>query len=283
MKSRLKNIVILLFAAFTCLPLLLAVIYAALNATGLAGIDAHGFTLNTFITVLSSSNFYTSFGFSIYITLIVIIIAVALALWGTLTLKKDVLHGRISYLLYVPLAVPVIVAAFISFQSLGQSGLISRILYAFNLISDPSQFAGFVNDPLSIGIIFTQIIIASAFFVILFSTIYENENVDRLHSVSSSLGSNHKTTLIKVIIPVLIKKAIPSIILYAIFVFGSYEIPLLLGRQDPQMISVAIARKFQLYNLHDVPVAYAMALLYTIFVITCLIILFRKKKLIHDV
>jgi putative spermidine/putrescine transport system permease protein len=58
---------------------------------------------------------------------------------------------------------------------------------------------------------------------------------------------------------------------------------MLLGQQEPQMISVSIAQKFTRYNLADVPVAYALASMYTIVVVAVLFILYKKGKLIHEV
>ena len=67
--------------------------------------------------------------------------------------------------------------------------------------------------------------------------------------------------------------------MYFIFLLGSYEIPLLLGVQAPQMLSVLTVRKLRDFDLHTQPEAYALAVLYSGFVLTWLYLLFRKHPL----
>ena len=51
-----------------------------------------------------------------------------------------------------------------------------------------------------------------------------------------------------------------------VFLFGAYEVPLLLGMQSPRMISVLIAHKFRKFDLADIPQAYVLTVLYALVV-----------------
>jgi putative spermidine/putrescine transport system permease protein len=75
----------------------------------------------------------------------------------------------------------------------------------------------------------------------------------------------------------LLQRALPNILLYFIFIFGAFEVPLLLGRSDPETVSVLAVRKLQRFNLLDLPQGYAIAVLYTLFVFTLLVLLFKAK------
>lgn len=78
--------------------------------------------------------------------------------------------------------------------------------------------------------------------------------------------------------PVLLRQSFPTLVLYFIFVMGSYEIPLLLGSQSPQMMSVLTIRKLQRFDLTDMPQAYVVGVLYTVFVVGVVVFLLRKKS-----
>ena len=59
----------------------------------------------------------------------------------------------------------------------------------------------------------------------------------------------------------------PSLALLFAVVLGSYEIPLLIGSQSPQMISVLVLRRYALYDITQKPEAFIIALLYTLLVL----------------
>lgn len=264
------------------MPLLAGLGYALLNSFGVAGILSGGFTLMYWREVFTTGEFLNAFFFSLYITLAVIVLSLIFAMLLRNLLQNNLFSGFTSYVFYIPLAIPFIVAAFLSYQLLGQAGLFSRIVYALHITTSTDQFPDLVNDVAGIGIICTHVIITTVFLTILFATIFRQEKVTELMQAASTLGADKKHISRRIVIPLLLRRARPSIILYTVFIFGSYEIPLLLGRQDPQMVSVAIARKFQRYNLQDVPVAYAMAAFYTLLIILILFLLYRNKKLTHE-
>ena len=62
--------------------------------------------------------------------------------------------------------------------------------------------------------------------------------------------------------PIVIKKSFHVMVLYGVFLFGAYEIPLLLGRQSPQVITLFITDKLSRFNLLDIPQGHVMILLY---------------------
>jgi putative spermidine/putrescine transport system permease protein len=187
------------------------------------------------------------------------------------------LRNRISYFIYFPLCIPPLVAAFFSFQFLSKSGFASRIFNALHLTNGIEGFPDLINDEFGIGIILTHMLLALPFFIILFQNYYQSEKLESLQELASTLGSSSRQFNHRILIPVLLNKTSVPIALYFIFMLGSYEIPLLLGVQNPQMISVLVNRKLSRFDLLDIPQGYVVAIIYSVMVSILLLIIIRAK------
>ena len=168
--------------------------------------------------------------------------------------------------LYLPLAFPAMVAAFLAFHWLGNAGLLSRIAWQLGWISEPRQFPDLINDPWGIGIILTHYAMATPFFTLMFKAIYADNRVGELCLAGASMGATRSEQVRRIALPLLWQKARPTLLLYGVFVAGSYEIPLILGVQSPQMISVYAVTKMNRFDLNTRPQAYIIALLFTVIV-----------------
>lgn len=224
--------------------------------------------------ILGDTSYWRSLIFSGFIALATVLISGGIALLFSLRYRKA-LGGKMT-LLYLPLTIPAIVMAFFVFQFLSKAGFLSRLTNAIGLTSGLESFPDLVNDQFGIGILLAHIFMATPFFMILFLQIYENERVDRYVQLARTLGCSAQNIRRRIQFPIMIHRAAPTLILYFIFAFGSYEIPLLLGSQSPQMISVYTIQKLQRFNLNDIPLAYTSSLIYAIFVLTIAIVLLRK-------
>ena len=262
----------------TVLPLLLGFGYAFLYSLGLTGLLDSGFTLKHWTHGLSDGQFWQSLGYSLYIAAITMALTLILALALTLKLGEALRRGAPSYLVYWPLAFPAIVSAFLTFQLFSDGGFAARVAFQLGAITSPEQFPDLVNDAAGIGIIAAHVFLDNPFFVILFGNLMESERIAELNLLARTLGAGSGQALRRVAVPVLLNRAMPTIILYFIFVLGSYEIPLLLGRQSPEMVSVMIVRKLQRFNLLDIPRAYMIACCYILFVSIFLWLSFRVRK-----
>jgi putative spermidine/putrescine transport system permease protein len=282
LKNKFTNFALLIYGLFTFIPLLTSFGYATLYSFGLAGILRSGFTFSNWVNTVSAIEVISSFAFSFYIATASIVLAISLALFWAAIFRKELHHRWASIVFYLPLGIPAIVAAFFTFQIFSKSGLLSRILFHSGFITDLQQFPDLIHDEFGIGIIATHVMMAVPFFTILFTNLTESENLDELRRLARTLGASFTQTEFRIAIPILLRKAFSVITLYFIFVLGSYEIPLLLGRQNPQMISVLVIRKLQRFNLLDIPTAYTMAVLYLIVAGFLIILLFRKQKLAYD-
>ncbi|MDZ7682821.1 MAG: hypothetical protein U5J63_14170 [Fodinibius sp.] len=222
---------ILLFLALAVLPLILGIIYALLYSVGAIGLISDGLTLSYWQRALTDSQFWLSIGYTFYIALTTIGLTIGAALVLSLYFKNELQGGVAGFSIYVPLAFPAIVVAFLVFQLASQSGLFARIAYQLGFIADSSSFPELVNDPLGIGIIAAHTFMATPFFTLYFMNIYDQAHVGKLRQVAESLGASSYAQLRRIVVPMLLKRAFPTLTLYTIFVMGSYEIPLILGRQ----------------------------------------------------
>ncbi len=273
---RLFNLTLFLLTA--AVPLALALGYALLYSLGVIGVLNEGITLANWYKILTNNNLWWSIGYSIYIAFITMIIATGLALWAVVRQGNVFRSGYVAFLIYLPLTLPATVMGFYSFQLLAKSGLLSRLAFQAGLLHDLADFPILVNDSWGVGLIFTHICMATPFFIILFTNLYHNENLKDFIALAQTLGAKESQVTWRIIIPVLLQKSFATLVLYFVFIMSSYEIPLLLGSQSRQMISVFTIEKLQRFNLQDIPQAYAISVLYGLLLIVLIINLLGRSK-----
>ena len=278
MKNKFENISLGLFVLIGVVPFAAAFVYAILYSFGIIGVVNTGFTLEFWEAVIASGEFFKSFGYSSLIALISMLISVGGALWIILKFR-DQLEGKfLSYISYLPLAIPGVVAAFFTLQLFSKGGFFSRISYNLGWTDSAVEFPDLVNDAYAIGIILAFATMVLPFFVLLFMNIYKNERIQELSVLAQALGAKKNQVVRKVFLPILLQKTWVLIVLYFIFLLGSYEIPLILGQESPQMLSVLIIREIKQYDLTKISEGYVVAVIYTAIVALAAIVLFLPKR-----
>ena len=267
----------ILFVIIVVLPVLSGLTYAFLYSIGVFGVLNTNVNLNAWLSVLSDIYFFKSIAFSLYVGLVSVVTSAVISFLLAYYWKENFKNGILGIIIYLPLCFPATVMAFFIFQMGSQSGFLSRILYNLHFTKSITGFPEFINDGYGIGIIFTMIALISPFFIILFSSVYQSEKIDELTSLATTLGASKNEILKKIIVPILFKKTIVSLLLFVLFVMGNYEVPLLLGRQNPQMISVAIVQKIQRFNLYDIPKGYVMSIVYVVFLLFIVLAILIKN------
>lgn len=273
---------LVLFILVAILPIGFSLGYAVAYSIGAVGLLSEGLTTAYWARLLESVEVWASFGLSLYVAGATVVLTVSLALVFALYLRRPLQHGPLSYIIYFPLALPATVAAFLVFQLFTGAGLAARILLQLGLISDVSQFPGLIHDSFSIGIILAHVGLAVPFFTLLFVQVYNTEHVGALTRLAETLGASRWQALSRVSVPILLTRSTTNIILLFIAVLGSYEIPLLLGRQSPQMLSVLTMRKYALFDISQKPEAFIVAILYTTLVLGLIVVAFRKGTVTYE-
>jgi len=265
----------LFFALIALAPIGFSLYYAAAYSLGLAGMLSEGFTLSHWAKVAGGGEILASMAYSGYIALAATVASVGLALFLALALRRAIARGPLSLALYLPLTIPAVVAGFLAFQWLSDAGLLARLAAALGLIDGVGDMPPLIHDRLGLGVIAAHTALATPFFTLLFAQLHRTERIEALTDLTRTLGGGRRDCLFRVAAPILLTKAFSNILLLFIFVFGSYEIPLLLGRQSPQMVSVFALRKFTMFDLTQKPEAYIVALLYTAATLGLLAMAFR--------
>lgn len=279
LKNSEKHIALGLYLLLTALPLLAGIVYALLTSVGLTGALSQGFTLSHWQWALESTEVWKSITFSMYIATMALAIAMCLAFFLVIYLRPQLEKGWLSRAIYMPLAIPAAVAAFFSFQMLSASGLLARFFYQLGWINSIHQFPELINDAWGIGIILTHALMAFPFLTLVLLNLYESKGILALSELASTLGARSVDIRVKVVFPILFKGIMPTLGLFFLFILGAYEIPLLLGRQDPQMITLLTLRKLQRFDLSVIPQAYVVALIYIALVLMVMLWGLKGKKI----
>jgi len=282
-KKPVNIISFLLLFVFAILPLALGFSFALAYSFGLIGALNKGFTLDNWSALFESNDVIVSFIYSGWLAIASLTLSVVISMAIAIIFHKKFTKGIYSYLIYMPLAFPSIVAAFFFAQFLGNAGILSRIFYQLGIIDKIQSFPNLVNDQYNIGIIIAQFFLSLPFFTLLYTGLYQTERIDEYAQLANSLGAKKSQSIFRISIPILLKKSFPNIVMYFIFKLGAYEVPLLLGRSSPETVSVLAVRKLQKFNLYDIPQGYAVAVIYTIIILSLLIIVLRTNKNEYDI
>jgi putative spermidine/putrescine transport system permease protein len=279
LKIKGQHIALSVYVLVAALPLLLGVLYAVLYSFGFVGALSEGFTLKHWAWALGANEIIFSIGYSLYIALSSIVLSALLAMLLVMKYSDQLNAGPLSFSIYLPLAIPPAVAAFFSFQLLSGGGLLSRFLYQVGVIDSIQAFPELINDPYGLGIIVTHVMLAFPFFTLVYLNVYRSKRIEELSQLAETLGAKSHQVKFMVVMPILLKGGLPTNLLFFVFVLGSYEIPLLLGRQSPQMMSILTLRKLERFDLATIPQAYVVALIYTLLMIGFLILAYKRKLL----
>lgn len=265
------------FVALAVVPPLWGIGYALAYSVGLAGALSPGFSLEAWSRLAApGGEIVRSFGFSIAVAAAALVLATGAALGLALGLRRELTSGPAATALLVPLALPGIVGALLAFVWFSGAGWFARGAWHLGLIGSPADFPALINDRLGLGIVLTHAALATPLLTLLFVRLHANERLDELVALARTLGAGPWAVLRRVVLPILLRRAAPSLTLLFAAVLGSYEIPLVLGAQRPEMLSVLARRKFALFDLSLRPEAFVIAVLYAALVFTLVLVVFRK-------
>ena len=260
-----------IFLLLTLLPLSAGLAYALAYSLGLTGALQTHFSTQHWQAVLQSPALWSSIGLSLAVAALVVTISAALALSTVLVFHQQLAQSPLRFGIYWPLAVPPIVAAFWGFQLLGSSGLLARLAAALGWIQGPEDFPALINDPGQIGILLVLTMATFPFFTVVLFQFYRSERVPELLRMAHTLGAGSRQAIWRVAAPLLLHKLRPVMVLFGLFLFGAYEVPLLLGSQSRRMISMLVAQKFRRFDLLELPQAYVITVVYALVVLGILL------------
>jgi putative spermidine/putrescine transport system permease protein len=238
-------------------------------------IGAYGFSLQAYLQLLRSPGFVPSLLLTIFVSVVATGFAVVLAVATALTLRKRFVGKKIvSFLYQFPLTIPHLVVAVGMMMLISQSGLLSRAAFRIGLIGDSSQFPILVFDDLGIGIILVYIWKEVPFIGLIALAVLQTIGSD-YEEQARTLGANSWQSFRHVLLPLMTPGIVPGSIIIFAYTFSSFEVPFLLGKSYPAMLSVLSYRLYVDVDLDARPQAMAMSILIALFVLI-LILVYRR-------
>jgi len=230
-------------------------------------IGERGFSLRAYAELVARPGFARSLGLTIFVSVASTVAAVALAVVTALTLRKR-FRGKklVSFVYQLPLTVPHLVIAVGFLLLISQSGLLARAAHALGWIRESSQFPILVFDDLGIGIILVYVWKEVPFIGLIALAVLQSLGED-YEEQARTLGAGRWQTFRHVLLPLILPGILPGSIIIFAYVFGAFEVPYLLGKSFPSMLSVLSYRLYIDVDLNARPQAMAMSILIALFVL----------------
>lgn len=227
-------------------------------------------TIRHYSSILTDRDFYTSLFLTLYIACTSTLLAVLLAVGIALVLRQRFSGSRFAtFLFQLPLPVPHLVAAAGFVLLLTQSGLLARIGYHLGWLERPNEFPALVFDRWQITTILVYVWKEVPFIGLVVLAVLKGIGQD-YEEIAQTLGASRWQRLRHVLLPLLLPGLSTTSIIVFAFVFGSFEIPLLLGQRYPNVLPVTAYRAYVDPDLNQRPEAMAMGILITIIVVILL-------------
>ena len=245
-------------------PALCGFVYAALASVELVGVTQHaGATFRAYRHLLASGDLVASATFTVWIAFAATVVSAIVALPLALALR----HARglrvmVRGLVALPLPIPHLVAAATAVQLFAASGLLARVLLAAHAAS---SFDGWVFDRAGLGIIVVYAWKEIPWLTLVLIAALEIAG-DRHEAVAATLGAGRVRRLLFVVVPIAARAAWAPVLLLCAYVLGAFEVPLLVGKTWPPMLSVLAYQRFTGVDLARRPEAFALAVMTTMVV-----------------
>jgi putative spermidine/putrescine transport system permease protein len=241
-------------------PIAVGIGYLVLGASGAAG-NAAPADLGR---VLSDPQVLRSILLSLWIASVGTGLALAIALLiAVLADGVAVLDRLTRTIALLPLPVPTVAAAVAMLLLFSQSGWLSRVSTLLHLAQQPADFPALVYDPIAFGVI-AAVVWKEVPFLLLVALSLQSLRGNRLADAARTLGATRWRTVRTVTLPLLLRGLAPSVIAVFVFVFGSLELPMVLGPSSPLALPMLIQERRQALNIGAHGEAYAIALLATL-------------------
>ncbi len=229
-----------------------------------AAAGADGFTFENFARAGRDPEARAAIFLTFFVTVVATLVSAVGGALLAVGLRESMRRSAaLKTLLQIPLAVPHLAVALILLGVLAPSGFVARVFSLFGAIDSPSEFPVLVNDAYGAGIVLAYVLKETPFIALMILTVLARVG-DEYETAAQNLGASRWQRFRFVTLPLVLPPLVFSSLLAGVFVFGAYEVPLVLGRIYPSMLAVAAHRKFGGTDLGDRPEAMALAVLMTL-------------------
>lgn len=232
-------------------------------------------TLRHYVDILTDLRFYTALGLTFAIAAASTLLAAAVAVAAAMVLRKGFRGSQVVTFLYqLPLPVPHLVAAAGLVMLLTQSGLVARALHGVGIVGQPGDFPPIFFDRSSLGIILVYVWKEAPFIGLVLLAVLKGVALD-YEDIAGTLGAGAWQRFRYVLLPLMLPGILSTSVIVFAFMFGSFEIPLLLGARYPEVLSVMAYRLYIDPDLSRRPEAMTIGVL-IVFISIVLLFLYRR-------
>jgi putative spermidine/putrescine transport system permease protein len=232
---------------------------ALLQSVGLLGVTTDGtLSLVAYQQALSSGDFWRSLGLSLYIAFTATALSTLLSTGLALLLQRA---GRwASFACQLTLPIPHLVGIAGILLLLSPSGLLARILFSLGWISSDQDFPLLVNDAANLGVMIHFLWKEIPFMTLILLAVLRGIRPE--YGIQArALGANPWQCFWYVTLPLLRPGLISASLLVFGFIFGSFEVPFLLGSTSPKTLPILVYQAFTNVDLEQRAVAIALGLI----------------------
>ena len=232
---------------------------ALLQSVGLLGVLGHGhFTLSAYQHALTHPEFWQSLGVSLYIAVLATGLSVIASIGLALLLRSA---GRWANLAcQITLPIPHLVGVVGILLLLTPSGWIARVLAAVGWIQSDQDFPLLVNDGANLGVLIHFLWKEIPFITLILLAVLRGIGTT-YETQARVLGASPWQCFWTVTLPLMKPGILSASLIVFGFVFGSFEVPFLLGPTFPRTLPVLVYRAFTDADLNQRTEAIALGLI----------------------
>lgn len=234
-------------------------ILAFCQSVGLLGLTTDGtVSLEAYHQAFHSAAFWQSLGLSLYLAFMATALSSVLSIGLALLLQRA---GRwASFACQLTLPIPHLVGIAGILLLLAPSGLLSRVLFSLGWIQSDQDFPLLVNDAANWGVMIHFLWKEIPFMTLILLAVLRGIRPE-YGMQARALGASPWQCFWHVTLPLLRPGVISASLLIFGFIFGSFEVPFLLGSTSPKTLPILVYQAFTDVDLEQRPVAIALGLI----------------------
>ncbi len=186
---------------------------------------------DNYINAINNVYFQDAFVYTLKITLISIVITMVSAVILAMAIRKTFVGKKLTlFLLQFDISMPTITCASMMIIVLSQAGFTSSLFYNLGLITSYTEFPNIFSDPQGRGLILSVVWMFVPYIALSFLAVLHSLSSDQ-EDQAATLGVGKIKRFIYITLPSLKSSIAYTAVLCFACVFGSFELPSLVGRE----------------------------------------------------